>query len=452
MKRLFPTLVIFLASITIQAQPKNLTIEECLQKAATHNRELQNAAISLQMAGEQKKEAFTKYFPQISANVLAFKAFDKIIRKEGHFPQELEALAQVNPQLAALAGQPFSIGELDKGYAVMATITQPIFVGGQIVNGNRLANIGKEVAELQLELKTEEVLQKVTENYYQIAKLKFNMKTISSAQAQLQEIYREVKNYVDAGVTTNNDLLKVTLEIQELVSDSIKTAHAKHILSLLLAQQIGMSGEDIEVSGEMDFNSETPYPYYISPEEAINNRKELALAKKGVDANKLKVKMEVGKHLPTVAVGASIFHTGFGGVSDVASSIMETTSNNGMVFGTINVPLSAWWGGSHAIRREKMALKQAENQLQDTRELLMIDIESAWSGLTEAFEQIGVAITSYNEAKENLRMSMEKYRMGTEILSDLLESETMVRKSEDRLASAAADYLIKLADYRRKTR
>ena len=202
----------------------------------------------------------------------------------------------------------------------------------------------------------------------------------------------------------------------------------------------------------MDFNSETPYPYYISPEEAINNRKELALAKKGVDANKLKVKMEVGKHLPTVAVGASIFHTGFGGVSDVASSIMETTSNNGMVFGTINVPLSAWWGGSHAIRREKMALKQAENQLQDTRELLMIDIESAWSGLTEAFEQIGVAITSYNEAKENLRMSMEKYRMGTEILSDLLESETMVRKSEDRLASAAADYLIKLADYRRKTR
>ena len=334
----------------------------------------------------------------------------------------------------------------------MATVTQPVFVGGQIVNGNRLANIGKEVAELQLELKTEDVLQKVTENFYQIAKLKLNLKTISSAQAQLKEIYREVKNFVDAGVTTNNDLLKVTLEIQELASDSIKTTHAKHVLSLLLAQQIGMPGEDIEVSGEMDFNNETPYPYYVSPEEAINNRKELMLAKKGVDANKLKVKMEVGKHLPTVAVGASIFRTGFGGISDAASSIMETTSNNGMVFGTINVPLSAWWGGSHAIKREKLALKQAENQLEDTRELLMIDIESAWSGLTEAFAQIGVAITSYNEAKENMRMSLEKYRMGTEILSDLLESETMLRKSEDRLASAAADYLTKLADYRRKTR
>jgi hypothetical protein len=47
---------------------------------------------------------------------------------------------------------------------------------------------------------------------------------------------------------------------------------------------------------------------------------------------------------------------------------------------------------------------------------------------------------------------MDKYRSGTEILSDLLESETLLRESLNRLAQAQATYMVKRADYLRKTR
>lgn len=177
-----------------------------------------------------------------------------------------------------------------------------------------------------------------------------------------------------------------------------------------------------------------------------------ALAQKGVEASKLKVKMEVGKRLPTVAVGLTVNHMGMGGLSDGAKSFTETTINNGMVFGTVSVPLTAWWGGSHAIRREKLALQQSTNQLQDAREQLVIDIESSWTSLMEAHKQIGIALTSVAEAQENMRMSMDKYRMGTIILSDLLESETLLRESQNRMSQTRADYMVKRADYLRKTR
>ncbi|MBR6698936.1 MAG: TolC family protein, partial [Bacteroidaceae bacterium] len=65
---------------------------------------------------------------------------------------------------------------------------------------------------------------------------------------------------------------------------------------------------------------------------------------------------------------------------------------------------------------------------------------------------IAIAMTSVEEATENMRMSLDKYRMGTEILSDLLESETLLRESQNRLAQAQADYMTKRADYLRKTR
>ena len=79
----------FFCCLAMQAQPRTLSLEECLQNAATRNRTLQNAALEIQKAGEQKKEAFTKYFPEISANVMAFHAFDKMVKADGYYPQEL---------------------------------------------------------------------------------------------------------------------------------------------------------------------------------------------------------------------------------------------------------------------------------------------------------------------------------------------------------------------------
>ncbi|MEE0119497.1 MAG: efflux RND transporter permease subunit [Bacteroidaceae bacterium] len=442
----------FFCCLAMQAQPRTLSLEECLQNAATRNRTLQNAALEIQKTGEQKKEAFTKYFPEISANVMAFHAFDKMVKADGYYPQELAALGQINPQLAALAGQPFSVREMDQAYAVMGMVTQPLFAGGQIVNGNRLAAIGQDVAELQMELQTKDILQKVTENYYQIVKLKLNQATVSAAQAQLRAIYKEVQTYVDAGVTTRNDLLRVRLELQRLSSDSLTLSNAHHVMCLLLAQQIGLAGEQVDVSLNLPTSSENPIAYYIEPRQALASRQELAMAQKGVEAGKLKVRMEVGKHLPTVAVGLALSHTGIGGLSQGTKSMMDNTVNNGMVFGTVSVPLTAWWGGAHAIRREKLALRQADNQLQDAREQLIIDIEASWSSLVEAYKQIDIAATSVEEATENMRMSLDKYRMGTEILSDLLDSETLLRESQNRLAQAQADYMTKRADYLRKTR
>ena len=441
-----------LCCLAMQAQPRTVSLQECLQSAATQNRTLLNATLQIQMAGEQKREAFTKYFPEISANIMAFHAFDKMLKADGYYPQELMALGQINPQLAALAGQPFSVRELDEAYAVMGTLTQPLFAGGQIVNGNRLADIGKQVAELQAELQTKDLLQKVTENYYQIVKLKLNLATIRSAQEQLHAIYSEVQSYVDAGVTTRNDLLRVRLELQRLSSDSLTVSNAHHVMCLLLAQQTGMAGEKIDVQDMALADIESPLNYYIAPDEAVAARQELALAQKGVEAGKLKVRMESGKHLPTVAVGLTISNVGLGGLSEGAKSMVESNTTNGMVFGTVSVPITSWWGGSHAIRREKLALQQSQNQLQDAREQLIIDIESSWSSLVEAYKQIDIARTSVAEATENMRMSMDKYRSGTEILSDLLESETLLRESLNRLTQAQATYMVKRADYLRKTR
>ena len=420
-KRIYFLSVLLLA---LNCNSQNLTLTQCLEDAKEHNRTLKNAALEIQMAGEQKSEAFTRYFPQISANVMALRTFDKML-----------------PKMDALTGL----------YGATATLIQPIFAGGQIITGNKLAGINEDVTKLQLQLKEKDIMQKVTENYWQIARLEYDLNTLKADSVQLSAIYKQVQDYVDAGVTTRNDLLKVKLHQQELAKKRLAKENVHTVLILLLAKETGHVGEHICIFDSLSTTPPSPGSLYVNPLDAVQQREELQLAMKGVEACSQQVRMERGKYLPSVAVGVGGGHIGIGGVPQTLQTMLNPNINNGMVFGTVNVPISDWWGGSHAIRRKKMALQEAKNTHDDAQEQLIIDIQSAWSDLTEAYGQIKISEASVSESDENLRMSRDQYSAGTEALTDLLDAETINQQTHNQLSQAYASYAIKVADYLRKT-
>ena len=88
---------------------------------------------------------------------------------------------------------------------------------------------------MQYAMQEKEVVQKVTENYWQIANLTYNLQTIDAAEVQLKAIYEQVNNFIETGVTTGNALLKVKLRQQELASNRLQLENAIHVLTLLLA-------------------------------------------------------------------------------------------------------------------------------------------------------------------------------------------------------------------------
>ncbi len=448
MRHILKTLAIaLLAAGQLQAQT-TLSLAQCLDMARQNNRTLQNAALDIEMAAHQKKEAYTQYFPQISAQVLAFYSFSKMMKGDGIIPEEIAGLGDA---FAAYAGQPFSYSELNSGYSASLQVMQPLYAGGQIRTGNKLAELNQDVVKLQMQLKEKDVVQQVTDCYWQIATVKYNLLTLDAADAQMAEAMKTVSVYVDAGITSRNDLLKVSLRQHELESDRLRLDNAHHVLRLLLAQMVGMAGEDVDIDpGEME--PQQPADLFVLSSDAVASRVEMQLAEKNVEAQQMQVKMERGKNLPSVAVGVVGLQSGLGGLSKTVRDYYDEDRTNGLVLGTVSVPISDWWSGSHAIKRQKLKVQQARNDAEEAREQLQIDIESAWSDLTEAYDQIGVARKSVEQAQENLRMVSDQYRAGTIALSDLLDAETLNRQARTQLASALATYQTKRCAYELKTR
>ncbi|MBR4729323.1 MAG: TolC family protein [Prevotella sp.] len=171
------------------------------------------------------------------------------------------------------------------------------------------------------------------------------------------------------------------------------------------------------------------------------NLPEYQLLNKQVEATKLQHKMEIGKNLPTVGVGAGYnYH-----------NLLDNNHSFAMVFATVSVPISDWWGGSHAIKRKKIEQQKAEEQLADNSELLKIRMQNAWNNVEESHQQLQIAQRSIEQAEENLRLNRDYYKAGTSKMSDLLEAQLLYQQSLDRRTDAFADYQNKLLEYRQVT-
>ena len=412
-------LILYIAWLSVHATfAQGYSLEQCLDSARQRNVILQNAVLNIQSAKATEKEAFTKFFPSISATVNAFYLFDELANTK-----------------------------MNRGYSAMINATQPLFAGGQIVNGNKLAQINKDIAVLQHSLTEKDILQKVTENFWKIAKLKFNLQTLVAAEKQVDAIYKHVNDLVETGVTTRNALLQVRLRLQELKSNRIKVENSQHVMLMLLANQIGVNENEFDINTG-NLLAEVQLPAMTDAETATNIRTELQLATKLIKSKQLQLKLEHGKLLPSLSLSVIGFQSH---PRDINMEGFDLPMRNGVALVSLSVPITGWWGGSHAIRRSKIYLQQARNDYEDTQRKLRIDIEQAWSNLTEAYRQIEIARTSVEEAEENLRIANDQYYAGMTTITDLLDAETLNRQALDCLSVAIADYNIRLSDYKRKT-
>ena len=154
---------------TVAAQ--TYTLEQLKDSALHNNFAIRKARFDISAAQQQRREAFTKYFPNVSATGLWFNAnkgmAQTTINPSELLPQSLaQAMAQqMPPQVLADLGNPINVSMMKNGTIGGVTAVQPVFAGGQIVNGNRLAKVGENVSRLQLQLSENEV-EKTTEQYF----------------------------------------------------------------------------------------------------------------------------------------------------------------------------------------------------------------------------------------------------------------------------------------------
>ena len=398
-----------------------LTLEECSRLALENNARMKNVRLDLEGTKESRKEAFTKYFPSVSAAGGAFASDNGMA------------------EMILMPGLEMTLGK--NGVMGGVTAVQPVFAGGQIWNSNKLATLAVEVSRCQMKQSEDEVLLTVEQYYWQNVSLQEKMKTIVIMELLVGNLYKDVETSVKAGVANRNELLQVQLKKNSVASDRLKVENNLRLSKMVLAQYIGLPEDDFLIQPSLQESLPLPETYRVDPITALPNTIGYKLLDKQVEASRLQYKLKVGQNLPTLGIGAGYMY----------HNILDTDHSFGMIFATVSIPITDWWGGSHAIRKQKLQLKAAEYTRQDSNEKLVLQMQKLWNELEESYKQVKLSEESITTAEENVRLSTAYYQAGTETLSDLLDAQSLMQQSRDQYTDDYTNYLIKRTQYLQAT-
>ena len=421
MRTIILSAALLLAASSAQAQ-RLMTAEQAVSDALQNNVRMKNSDNDLEAARQAKKQAFTKYFPTVSATGIGYMADKGLL------------------EMSLAPGMEMSM--MKNGIMGGVSAQLPLFTGGRILNANRLADVGVETSRQQRRVSQNEVALTAETYFWQAVMLKEKLKTVEAVERQLDKFAKDADAAVAAGVTDRNDLLQVNLRKNETRSNRITLENALTTAKRLLAQYTGHDGDSIDVSADMSGGlPPSPLQLYADPKTALSQTAEYALMEQNVKANRLKYKMTVGQNLPTVAIGGGYMY----------DDLMDKSHSFWLGFATVSIPLSGWWGGSHEMKKQRLAVRNAENTLQDNSQLLVIGMENKWNDMNDAYRKIGIAMESIAQAEENLRLHDDYYRAGTATMSDLLEAQTLYQNSRSAYVEAYAEYQIKKREYLQAT-
>lgn len=402
---------------TLQAQ-QSYSLEQCRQMALTQNAQMRISANKTMIAKQEKREAATNFLPSISLAGGAMKADDGLLQ-------------------IPMGGQTMKL--LDEGLYGGAMASLPIFAGGQIYNGHKLATLGLEVSELQLRQTTNEVKLTVEQYYWNVVVLNEKLQTLQQVEILLDKIRSDVKVAVDAGVKNRNDLLQVELRHNEIKSAVINVENNIKVCKMLLAQYIGVDWENFDVQATVTADLLSPEYLFVNHAEHLDTTVEYQLLSKAVEASKLEMRLNKGQFLPTVALSGGYLYNDFMG-----------PSQNSFV-GMVNVSIPISWKASHSVRKYKYRYQNAVTEFDDGCEQLIIRMQKAQIDLSNAYQLALIARNSIEQSEENLRLNEQYYKAGTSSMSDLLEAQQLFQQSRDKYAEAYSKYEISKTEYLQAT-
>jgi len=444
-KKIIPVVVLIIAFGSLlpngmYAQSRTLSIDSCKIFALKNNKTIKDADFEVKTSLETKKNAFTNYFPKVSAMGIAMRSADYLIK--GTIPSMNLPVYDGNLANLATATQFAYVPNIPinaLNYINMASISvaQPIYAGGRIINGNRLAKLGYEVSQEKKLMSTTQVLVKTENLYWNTIALQDKLTTLNSYEKLLNQLLSDVSVSVKAGLTQRSDLLKVQLKMNEVEMNKLKLKNGISLSTRALCQHIGIAYDSTLILVQPLAPTELPLQSNDEKSDVVKNRHEYQLLNKALTAEKLQKKLVLGEYLPQVSLG------GMGFVNDV----MHTTSTNALAFVSVSVPISDWWSGSHKLKESQFKIEQANNKLTETSELLNLQIQQTKNELNEARFQIKTSQASIDQSKENLKLVNDNYKAGVSSMSDLLEAQALYQDAQNQFNDAICMYKIKKANY-----
>ncbi len=395
------------------------TLEQTIRQAIKANLGLKSSREDTNAASFARLKQRTNFFPTLGATY----------RYKRNYEEQSDAL--------------YGVTAPRNKYTLTATFTQPVFTGFSLINKYKIAGFSLDLARLNEKTTRQAVVFEANKVYFNLLKAQKLATIAREAVTQISAHKDVAKNFYEVGMTPLNDLLKAQVELanvrQDLIIAQNNLETAKSNFNILLRRPINAPVELKDIVDYCFFEKKIDFCFDM----AEKNRLEIKAAELQVEIAEKELKLGKTDYYPSITlegnyykIGTDFDANGGDGISDPDSwDITATASWN----------FWEWGKTRYGVKEKLSALAQARYQQDEIIDNIHLEVKQAYLKTKESEQNIMAVKKAIEQAKENFRISEERYKEQMDTSTDVLDAQTLLSRTMTNYYNALYDSKISKA-------
>ena len=416
-----------------------LTLDSCRSLAKEHSRTLQQKDEEIKAAHAKRQQVMTNFFPQVAARGVYLH-----MQKELHLIDWDKPLGHLNFLIPERLRH---LGTVDLRNLWVGNVTaiQPLFLGGKIISGYKMASLAERLqGELRQTAETE-VETKLDETYWQVVSLRSKERLLDQLVHLLKQTVKDVDASIDAGVATKADGLSVRTKLSEAEVKRSQVVNGLELSRMLLADLCGLSEDEPFTLAEEGHLQELLLSTQTEPiardedtEAAIERRSEIRSLRLVDSIYSKRVNMESASLFPKLYGVASYSTTNPNSFQGQKKEFAGQYYLGLM----LEVPISDLFSGTFKRRQAKAEHRVKQLELAEARSKINLQIKQALRTADDARRAYTTALSAVKMAEENMRYAKAGYDEGVIPLLNYTMAQTAWMSAQDSLIDAQIRVLL----------
>lgn len=409
------TIVAILVPWLLQAQTtpnesQSLSLEQAVNFAVQHNKELQASQMNIELRNKQVTEAISQGLPQVNGS----------LNYSTNFRYKMDFGGMTNTL---------------KDQSVLGVSVDQLLFSGQWILGIQTSKIAKQIAAQQVDVTELDIKETVYNSYYTILVSERLMGIVKLNLDNMSEIQKHTENMYKAGTAEITDVDQIRITVSQLKNSLLSMQRTVDVNYNLLRLQLGLqAGTPLTLTDKLEGFLETDnFLKMVAQPFDINQNVQFKLMTTQEELQKKMVGLKKWAFSPTISAN-------YGFSYKILKPTIDFSPKHSASI-TMQIPVFSGLQRKAQLDQEKITLEQTTLNKSLLEDQLHLQEEQYKFNLTNALEDYTLQKENIEVARKVLQNYQYKYNAGAVSSLDLTQANNNYLTAENNFTSACLTLL-----------
>ena len=417
------TLLLFLIIGVHTVKAQVWAMQQCIDTAQVHNKNLQMSRNNIAIGEQREKEAKANLIPKVTANA-DYKYFTNL-------PYQLMPLSTFNP--TAPEGQ-FKEAQFGVPHNINANLqlSMPLY-NPQVYGAIQTTKIASELTKLQYQKTEEQIYFEISNLYYNAQILHHQLAFIDSNLINAEKLLKNMQLLNEQLLAKGTDVSKVKLQVSQLTTqkETIKSKYEQVLNALKFAMGISIE-QNLQIETNIQYHNTNEYTPASTLDIRIIKTQNRLLSSELSTLNK-------SRFLPSLNLIGMYGTTGFG--YDKQPNDFLKFYPIGFTGIQLSYPLFNGTVTQRKINQKRFEILNSEIQFELNTEQNNMQVENAKLQIMVTKKSVETTTEQIELAQTIYEQTLLQQKQGTANLTDVLLADNALREAQQTYINAVIEYL-----------